>query len=161
MAKDADAKRDVYGILAIFKEIKKSKIDNILENNGYSVSSKVKKESIARSRRNVVKDMKNGGFVVNIDDKYVATDKLKKIITELKVMLEGNNSDIRNVVTKLNKITNNNNNNNDRTMGFVTQYSLNSSFLENSIIEAKVRDCTLFLSLLSKMLEDDEEKKAS
>jgi len=46
-------------------------------------------------------------------------------------------------------------------MGFVTQYSLNSSFLENSIIEAKVRDCTLFLSLLSKMLEDDEEKKAS
>jgi hypothetical protein len=158
MAKNIDVRREIYDVLVKLNIVGKDFINNIIEGCGYAENSPDINDTIRKTRENIFKDFINAGFIDDKDDKYIVTDKLKNVRAELRELLKGDDSDIRNVVTKLNRSINNNN---DRNMGFVTQYSLNSSFLENSIIEAKVRDCTLFLSLLSKMLEDDEEKKAS
>ena len=149
MAKNINARQDIYDIFTRFKKVSKEYINEVLEDNGYAETSNNKKEALDKSRRNIIEDLITNGYIESTKDSYIVTSKLLEILDKLKELSTGSSQDIRNAISKLNEASQQYRNGKDNMLCFSTIRLLTSP---HEIVQKEVRKlkaCLEFIEIIN------------
>jgi hypothetical protein len=151
---------DICNVFTQNSKVKKSYIEGILESAGYAQESEVKRETISRNRRRKLEPFIKGGFIKDVGDYYIPTEKFQKIKPELKKLLNNEFNDSKCLLDRMDEMYNSNNRDDrDNMMGFVTtnRFDYYLPTIHNYFGDKINEDLKLFVKLVSEIFNDEVE----